>query len=143
MFRIDLETANRDLGTSHCRGVIKIGNFEERFDCALDYWMPVQYQAQWNDAIDKLLQGHPRVALVSSITNPKTANFLFWWPIYSIDDSAHFQQQILFREDFPCAFDFDSLLESVPVYESIDDEGQKLSEWVTPLEDIRIWRASI
>lgn len=143
MFSISLDAANRDFDTERCRGVIKIGDFEERFDCSLDYWMPVKYQAQWCNAVDKLLQGRSRVALVSSITDPTTANFLFWWPIYSIDGSAHFQQQILFREDFPRAFDFESLLASVPVYESVDEEGQKISEWVTPIEDIRIWRASV
>jgi hypothetical protein len=143
MFRISLDTGNCGLNTPRCPGVIKIGDFEERFECSLGYWMPMKYQAQWLNAVDQLLQGRTRVALVSSITDPTTANFLFWWPIYSIDGSAHFQQQILFREDFPHAFDFESLLESVPVYESVYEEGQKLSEWVTSIEDIRIWRASV
>jgi CdiI N-terminal domain len=133
MFAIELIEKVPPVG----RGRIRIGAFEEEFEASLEFWSPDDYQRQWRQALDVLLAGGDRAALIVSMTDPATANFLFWWPAYRDGDDVVFQSGVLFLEDLEQAFEPARWAAHVPAREQRSDTGEPISEWRAPLADIQ------
>ncbi len=117
-------------------GWLKIGEFEENFHASLSYWDREEYLSQWGEALERLEKGKSRSALVTSMYDPETANFIRWWPLYLIGDNVHFQEQILFIPDLEQPFDETDLYKFVQQRETDSEDGGKLSEWTLKLKAI-------
>lgn len=125
-----------------CTGRIRIGEFEEAFESSLEYWTVEQYEEQWRAAISHVLDERRNACLITSVTDPKTANFLFWWPIYVNGDLAILQNQILFLERYRGTFELENPYQYLEPYENTSEDGQPISEWSVSLMDLKAWRDS-
>jgi hypothetical protein len=100
---------------------------------SLEFWSEFDYRTQWIAAIRRVLQGEIKSCLITSLTNPDTANFLFWWPIYRVGDEAILHNQVLILDDLVSRFDLNDPYSSLPERETVSDDGLPISEWVIPL----------
>ncbi len=96
-------------------GEITIGDFTEKFACA----PPPSEELGWKMQLQALLRGEPAVALVH---DPR-----FAWVVYR-EGNRCFIQQRFFADS-----DFHNLLPR----RTETEDGHKISEWSTTIEDIR------
>jgi hypothetical protein len=118
-------------------GLIEIGPFQERFKASLTYWNADDYQRHWGQAVARIVQSSTTSCLISSMYDPKNANFIVWYPMYRVDDTVFIQNQILFLDELPLPFDENDPFSSVPERRTTSDRGELLSEWSVPLEDLK------
>jgi len=120
------------------RGEITLGEFKEGFQVVLEYWNADEYRGQWLGAL-QLVTSNPgaRAALITSLTDPQTANFLFWWPIYREAEELVFQNQVLIFEDLDEPFKLRNYTDFISRYERFNDDGDEISEWRVSVDDVR------
>ncbi len=122
-------------------GKIVIDNFRETFAPSLSFWTRDQYEMQWIRALEKLVAGEDRSALITDYVEPPTEvtsnSYLVWWPMYREGDTIFVQNHLLFFHQLSRPFSLDRFWESVPDRRIVGEEGQKVSEWVTTVQDIR------
>jgi hypothetical protein len=123
-------------GDSVSSGSIKIGNFEEAFQASLSYWDRSRYLSQWKEALNRLLSGERSSAIITTMYDPNTANFIFWWVMYLIGDDVHIQNHVLFLDELERSFDENDLYSFIPERETQNEEGESVSEWVVGLSSI-------
>ncbi len=117
-------------------GEIKIGDFQERFLASADYWTWEQYQKQWKDGIQRIINGQEKSCLITDMSNPKSTKYIFWRPMYLVGNKVFFQDQILLLEQLESPFDENSPFLSVSDRKTISEEGDMISEWEIDLEDV-------
>ena len=100
-------------GEKAAYGIIQIGDFQERFISSLNFWRIDDYKKHWRKALERVVGGEDRSCLITSLTNPKRANFITWWPIYRKGDSLYFQNQCFFLEKLKTDFDPDDPYDQV------------------------------
>jgi hypothetical protein len=120
-------------------GKITLGTFSERFEIVLEFWSKSDYELQWIDGVRRILEGSPISNLITSLTNPITANFIVWWPMYGEDSVCVFQNQVLFMDQLSDSFDIDDPYQSVGDRNQISEDGDRISEWVVPLDEMEQW----
>ncbi|WP_422368787.1 hypothetical protein [Pelagibius sp.] len=123
-------------------GSLKIGEFRESFHASLSYWGRDRYLTQWREALERLIKGAPRSALVTSMHSPATTNLIRWWPLYRIGDNAHFQEQVLFMNQLEQPFEEADLYRLVPPRETTSEDSERLSEWALNLTAIETFLES-
>jgi hypothetical protein len=79
-------------------GTIAIGAFAERFEAPLDYWSREDYEAHWREAVSRIVGGHKRSALITSMIEPLNANFIVWWPMWRVGARVFFQEHLCFLD---------------------------------------------
>jgi hypothetical protein len=137
-FSIDIESNKIEVSDDLVLpGSIRIGELKEGFHASLSYWSRADYISQWKVALDRLLRGEKRSALITSMYDPQTANFVFWWVMYLIEDLVHIQNHVLFLSDLNEPFDEDDIYASIPERETRTEEGESISEWTVELSAIR------
>jgi hypothetical protein len=130
---------NLKAGEKASYGIIQIGKFEERFVASLNFWGKDDYYKQWKQAIKRLTdQKSQRSCLITSLTNPKTANFITWWPIYRVGNSVYFQNQILFMSKLDTPFNPDDPYKYVSPRKTITEDKVEISEWELQVSDLRL-----
>jgi hypothetical protein len=117
-------------------GLIQIGDFQERFLASLSYWKPDDYKIHWKNGIRRIIEGADVSCLITSMYDPTTANYIFWWPMYRQGDIIIFQNQILFLNTIRSHFDENNPYEFVGKRRTVNEEGNDLSEWATPIQEI-------
>lgn len=117
-------------------GVLTIGNHKEAFQSPLSYWNVEKYLSQWKEGLMRLINGNAKSAIVTSMLDPKTANFIFWWVLYIDGDNIHIQNHILFMSDIDKGFDEKKIYNHIPDRETSTDEGEAISEWHITVADI-------
>lgn len=138
MFSIHLTKSNIELeGQISAVGHINIGNFDESFHSSLSYWSREQYLRQWQEGLNRLVSGESNSALVTSMHNPKDANFIFWWVFYNINEKIYIQNHVLFMDELDPEFDESNLYKSIPERETRTEDGEMISEWAINLSDIQ------
>ena len=118
-------------------GVLKIGDFTESLQISLSYWNREQYLDQWREALERLLKGGSSSAIVTTMYDSNTANFIFWWVMYLIGDSVHIQNHVLFLDELEQPFDEFNLYRFIPKRETHTEEGEPISEWVIKVTDLQ------
>ena len=117
-------------------GTINFDDYSESFQAPVSYWNQKDYLSHWHNSLKRLLTTENKTALITSIYNPKTANFLFWWILYRIDGHVYIQNHVLFLDDLKEPFDEREFYKSIPEREVVTEEGDSISEWVIKLEDV-------
>lgn len=138
MFNISL-VSNSQTDGRLCHGRIQLADFSEIFESSLEYWKEGDYLSQWYDGIFRVVNRKQESCLITSVTDPASANFLFWWPIYIDGLNAIFQNQVLFLDRLPSSFDEKFPYASLKPRRSVSDEGTKISEWTVPIMDLEDW----
>jgi hypothetical protein len=120
-------------------GEIAIGEFSERFEIVLEYWNKSDYQRQWFEGLSRIVGGNTKSCLITSLTDPASANFIFWWLIYRDGTVTVFQNQILFLDELAAPFDVVNPYAVIPDRVQITEDGEKVSEWTAPITDLIMW----
>ena len=120
-------------------GTIVLGDFVEEFDAPLSYWSRHQYLNQWTTAVQRILRGGKTSVIVQAMYNPKTANFISWWPMYSVGAFVHVQNHILLMAELQEPFDEIDLYKHISDRSTVGEEGEQVSEWVVPHVSLKNW----
>lgn len=119
-------------------GRIVVGDFAETFRADLTFWGPGHYESSWAHALRRLEEADVTTScLVSSITDPKTANFIICWPLYRVRDEVVVQNSLIFLDELDREFDPESPWLSVRSREVMDEDGNRISEWRTDIAAVR------
>lgn len=118
-------------------GLLEFPGLSERFSSSMSFWTKNQYEEQWKSAILRLRNGHPVTCLVTSVEDPRNANFFRTWVLYRISDSdVAAQERILFSEQLPGRFDPSRAWDFAGVRRDIDEDGNRVSEWIFPFASV-------
>lgn len=123
-------------GVKASLGLIKIGSFQERFSASLMYWNAEDYERHWKQAVARIIKSSAVSCLITSMLDPATANFIFWWPMYCEGDTVFIQNQILFLDQLPSPFDEHAPFSHVPERKILSEDGEKISEWFVSIKDL-------
>lgn len=118
-------------------GSLIIGDFKEDFHASLSYWDRNRYLSQWKEGLERLLRRENYSAVVTTMYDPSTANFIFWWVMYLIGNDVYIQNHVLFLDELDKPFDETDLYSFVPEREIQTEEGEPISEWSVSLSAIR------
>ena len=123
-------------GEKACCGVITINAFQEQFVSPTTYWSQEDYERQWITAISQILGGANSSCLITSMYDPKLAEFILWWPLYREGNIIFIQNHILFMNEISGEFDPWNLQPFIPPHETYTEEGECISEWEVTIEDL-------
>jgi hypothetical protein len=128
-------------GADQARGRITVGDFVEEFDAALSYWGAEDYRRSWHRALSVLEADDAATScLVTSITDPVHSNFVFCWPVYRSGDEVFVQSAVIFLAELAAPFDPSRPWLSVRPRETVDEDGNRISEWRSEMAEIRRFR---
>jgi hypothetical protein len=111
-------------------GEIVLGDFVERFESPLAFWGIPQYERQWSDGLTRLAAGASRSCLITQMYDPRTANFIVWWPMYRDGGRIVVQNQVLFMDALAELFDPSDPYRFISNRVSRTEEGESVSEWI-------------
>jgi contact-dependent growth inhibition (CDI) system CdiI-like immunity protein len=123
-------------------GEILIGSFRERFLSDMTFWTEAEYEGQWRDAVSQVVT-LDKAALITSITEPSTTNFIRWWAMYRDGETVVFNDQVFFLSEAKEPFAAHATGRFVPERETVSETGQPISEWSTTTAALRAFRQSI
>src|SRR5262245_1505378 len=126
---------NLDPGVVASLGVIQIGYFQERFIASLMYWSADDYKRHWKQAIERILHSSDVSCLITSMVDPATASHIVWWPMYRVNDSVFIQNHILFFDQLQSSFDERNPFSSVTERQTVDEDGNRISEWSVQINE--------
>lgn len=123
-------------------GVLRVGkilmnDYSETFQSSLSYWNEFDYINQWKNGTKYILDGHKKSCLITSMFDPKTANYIFLWLLYLEKNIVHIQNQVLFLNDLNESFNEDRIYDYISEREIIDEDGNYISEWDVNINDFR------
>ena len=98
------------------QGQIKINEFCEVFEASLSFWDREDYVAQWNRGLSRLVLGRKTSCLITSMYDPKIANFIIVWTLYREGTKILVHNNLLFLEDIHGEFDPDNPYIHIPQY---------------------------
>ena len=119
------------------KGTLMLGDFKEDFYASLSYWDRDRYLLQWKSALERLLDGGVNSAIVTTMYDPSTANFIIWWVMYAVGGEIRVQNQILFLDELERPFDESDLYSFIPEREMQSENGYRISEWVVGIPAIK------
>ena len=108
----------------------------ESFEASLSYWSINLYKRQWNDAITKTVNGEKKTCLITSMYDPKQANFIVWWPIYCEGSNIYIQNSLFFFKNIKEPFDENNIYNYVPGYSIDSNSKYKVSEWKINIDSL-------
>ena len=120
-------------------GEITLGTFVEVFEMALTTWNVEHYQQQWDEGIQRILSCASKSCLITSFWSEKNALGGEWWMMYRVQDQVVIQNQLIRPDVFDQRyknFDADNPYSSIPDRKTVTDDGQKISEWSVPFNQI-------
>ncbi len=132
--RLDFQIGFVDSEPPLAHGVIRLGAHGEAFESSLEHWPAERYLRQWQEALQRILDGRKNSAFITSITDPRSANFIRWWVAYRVGSSICFQEHVLFLNSATEGFDESDPYRSVPKRETVGEEAERISEWILPLQ---------
>lgn len=110
---------------------------------ALGYWSVDEYVASWERALAFLEDSEDAVAcLVASMVDPREGNFVNCWPLYRRGDTVLVQNAIIFLHELSTAFDPNMPWLSVEPHSVVDEDGNRISEWLAAFSEVQRFRES-
>jgi hypothetical protein len=92
---IPREYLHDDGVTPSAIGQIVIGEFREDFASSLFEWTQQDYRRQWKQAIEQVLKGIDKTALIVDYVSPKHSNNSTLWEMYRIGETVYLQNRLL------------------------------------------------
>jgi hypothetical protein len=135
------ELSETGAGPGWGRGRITIDDFVEDFESPLWFWKTADYERQWAEGIQRILEGAPKSCLITSLIEPiRTADYVFgsWWKLYLNGINVIVQQQLLIGDVVGTVFDVADPYSAVPDYRPTTAEGEPLSSWTTSLRELKL-----
>jgi hypothetical protein len=90
------------------------------------------YRNSWRRAFE-VLDADPRAAscLMTSMTDPLSSNFLVSWPMYREGEDVYIHNALIFLDEIGGVFDPEAPWGCVRPRSGTDEEGNRISEWIT------------
>ena len=85
-----------DRRTPAASGVLVLGDASEQFIASLYQWSKEDYQRQWRPAVEVLLHGKDKAALITEYLGPEGSTHLVWWPMYLVGEEVFLQNHLYF-----------------------------------------------
>jgi hypothetical protein len=139
MFDISISDAaiqGLDSGENAVYSTIIIGDFYETFYTSLVSWTRERYQSHWQAALARIIAGAERSALIASYVEPKLSKQLMWWPLYREANDVYIQNHLLFFDHLSLPFSADHAWDFVRDRQTINSEGQRISEWCANIDSL-------
>ncbi|WSB84159.1 hypothetical protein OHA60_10490 [Streptomyces cellulosae] len=129
--------------SSDAVGRIRVGSFVETFRMDLSFWSVDEYRRSWESAL-RAIECSEKVTscLIASITDPEASNFISCWPMYRDGDVVHVQNSLIFLDELDEPFDPQEPWRYVEPHREVDEDGNRISEWVTSASEVRQFRES-
>lgn len=140
MNTFDLELSSEVIvseGEQVLLGKLSIDSFTEEFHSSISYWDRDKYLSQWKEGLNNIVYGNSKSAIITTMYDPITANFIFCWVMYLVGNDVFIQNHVLFMEDLKEPFDERKFAMYVPDRETVNEDGDAISEWRVSVEDIR------
>jgi hypothetical protein len=120
-------------------GFIKIDDFEENFLLSLTCWRYEDYIEQWGVALNRIIEKE-NSCLITSMRNIKNGGtFIDTWVLYRKNEIVFIQNRIILpdssKKEIGEVFPYSLILPR----ETVSEDGSKISEWQTTVEDIAIF----
>jgi CdiI N-terminal domain len=131
-----------DANTPGASGLLTMGNSKERFCSSLYHWSKRDYESQWRNAINVLLNESFKAALIVEYTGTDASSHLEWWPMYKVGDTVYLQNQLLFYNQLPEPFSLQRPFIYLRNRETTDQAGLPISEWLVRLSEVERFAAS-
>lgn len=129
--------------SSEAIGRIRVGEFTETFLMDLTFWTVDDYRRSWDGALRKLEEaGNSTSCLIASITDPAASNFISCWPMYRDGEVVYAQNSIIFLDELDERFNPQEPWRYVEARSSVDEDGNRISEWSTSTSQVRRFRQS-
>jgi len=125
-----------DRATPAAGGVLVLGDANEHFTASLHQWSKEDYQRQWRHAVEVLLRGKDRAALITEYLGPEIATHLEWWPMYLVREKVFLQNHLLFYDQLPRPFSVKNAFSFLRDRHTTNEEGEIISEWSVSLSEV-------
>lgn len=136
MFNLELLGAPEGAGERLFNwGRITLGHFQEDFQAPLYDWAPGDYEAQWVEAAERLVEGAPVVVFLTHMVHP-SAPYHIGWPAWREGDEVFVQERLFVANQLPAPFDPAVPEAHVGRRSERSIEGQPISQWRVQLSDI-------
>jgi hypothetical protein len=126
-----------DPGSKAVYGKITIGDFSEDILIGLARWNPARYEQQWKAAVARLVEGADRSALIVEYVEPQHSYYVMLWPMFREDKTVYIQNRMLFLNQLSGPFSAEAPWNSIEKRKTVGSKGQRISEWVTNVENLR------
>jgi hypothetical protein len=121
---------------------IDINDYSERFPAPLTVWNIDQYKQQWERAIARILKGEAITYLITGLRDPWNSDFISLFVLYREGDDVFIQNQIILCEGNEDKIAKMDLLDLVEERETHTEEGEEISEWKVPIDELRFFVVS-
>ncbi len=123
-------------GTLEAVGEIVLDESSEVFIAPLSFWTKAQYEAQWREALHRIVRNVSPSCLITVMNDPSTANFIYSWEMWRQGHEILFQEGTIFLEEHREHFDPNNPYGFIPEYSNMTEDGEQVSEWSVPVKDI-------
>lgn len=129
-FRIDLKDGVfREFDEVVLHGEIEIDGYKESFFAPVGYWSREDYLRSWKQSLAEGLRDSGHAVLVTSMRDPSSCNFIFYWVIFLEGNEAYIQNGVFFLEELPAPFMPDKINSYIPTRKEINEDGREISQW--------------
>jgi len=137
MFNIEFSRSPRnEFGELAARGRITLGDFSEEFVSPLGFWTADDYQRQWHEAAERVLNGGAPSCFVAAMRESPLDGVIFLWPAYKDGEAVYIQHKLLLPEIVKGSFDPSNPYAQVDERRVLSEEDEQISEWQVSIGDI-------
>lgn len=149
MEAINIKFISEDISSNPTKpsylGIIKIGNFEEKFIAPTSWWSCKDYEKQWKEGLERIYTHDFSCLITVAQLSPK-APLVDRWILYKEHDIVYVQNDLVFgnfyRETFnEEPFNLKTCYKYVEPRELKDENGRGPAEWSFKLKDLNINKA--
>jgi hypothetical protein len=134
-----------DGSTPWAVGRIVAGELDESFRSNLYDWDKHAYESQWLQSLERLLKGDEKAVLITSYVHQRAVSNLEWWALYRGKcDTVHVQNHLpWFDQQLKREFSVADASKFLRDRVTVNEDGNRLSEWDVPLKDIELFVAQL
>jgi CdiI N-terminal domain len=118
------------------RGRITLGDFSERFISPLVFWTPADYERQWIEGAQRIVDGAESSCFVTAMRESPFSGVVFLWPAYRVGQNIYLQHRLILPEHVNASFDPSDPYAQIGRRETLSADGEQLSEWQIDLSDV-------
>ena len=110
---------------------------EEWFISPLHLWSVQDYEKHWREALEQMVRGQDRSALIVSLGSLMPDDYVNWWPMWRFGKTIKLQEHLLFLSELSQPFDHTNPYVHVREYDNeADEDGRRASEWEVSVSDM-------
>ncbi len=126
-----------DRRTPAASGVLVLGDASAHFIASLYQRSKEDYQRQWRHAVEVLLHGKDKAALITEYLGPECSTHLVWWPMYLVGEKVFLHNHLLLYDQVLGPFSVKNAFSFLHNRRAASGEGEPLSEWSVGLSEMK------